>query len=333
MNATDQIRLAVDLYAGGARGWDIHDTALGLRTLGYETNADAHATAKAAGFDSYRKSVSDTGPSEMWCGKAGLKGSPPYGPWTVAGAGSARAELDMVKWAALGVAGGGTVPYHKFSHPDTGLILEPLRWAMDAKRLGRPFRWIVLEQVREALPMFDLYAELLETAGYHTWAGVLHAEQYGVPQTRTRSAFIASLDKPVGQPPALRAKYKPGQSLMDLYSTNRGVRGWVPMAEALGVKSPAPGAYLRSNYGTGGVAANRGHRTLHQPAPTITRKFNRNKWMLGGEVLNAMTIREASLLQTLPADHPWQGDLTSVQLQIGNAIPPLLAKAILEQVL
>jgi DNA (cytosine-5)-methyltransferase 1 len=105
------------------------------------------------------------------------------------------------------------------------------------------------------------------------------------------------------------------------------------MAKALGIDTPAPGAYLRSNYGTGGDAANRGRRELWKPAPTITRKYNRNKWMLGGEVLRAMSDREAAILQTFPADSPWQGSKTEVQLQIGNAIPPLLAKAILQQVI
>ena len=42
-----------------------------------------------------------------------------------------------------------------------------------------------------------MFAGLLAAHGYHTAAGVLSAERYGVPQTRKRAFLIASLDGPV----------------------------------------------------------------------------------------------------------------------------------------
>lgn len=42
-----------------------------------------------------------------------------------------------------------------------------------------------------------------------------------------------------------------------------------------------------------------------------------------------ITVGEASALQTFPHDYPWRGGVTVVGTQIGNAIPPTLARAVL----
>lgn len=46
-----------------------------------------------------------------------------------------------------------------------------------------------------------------------------------------------------------------------------------------------------------------------------------------------VTVQEVALLQTFPADYPWQGSKTNQFRQVGNAIPVKLAEAILRELI
>lgn len=114
---------------------------------------------------------------------------------------------------------------------------------------------------------------------------------------------------------------------------------------------------MRSNYGTGGDASNRGERVADEPSATITSKADRNQWHLdpqkpatvvaGDPRLSSrdhhehgaqngratrVTVAEAAALQSYPPGFTFAGTKTKQFLQIGNAVPPLLAEAILRAV-
>jgi DNA (cytosine-5)-methyltransferase 1 len=289
---------------GGAGG-----TSTGLRLAGYtgyslgiESNPDACATAAAAGHPRTRGDVAAYDLDHLGTVDGVLAG-PPCPPWSTTGSRRGFLDRDAVLARAEAYAAGTAPASVEWHDPRSPLTAEPMRFA----HALHP-RWMVLEQVPTVLPLWDHMAGLLRGMGYSTWTGVLRAEQYGVPSSRKRAFLVARRDgiPAAGPQPTHRTP--------------------VSMRDALGWD----GAELVSNYGTGGDAARRGRRSMDQPAPTMTGKCCRNRWVWPDGTSRNLTPREAAVLQSFPADYPWHGGSTSVQQQIGDAVPPRLACAVLE---
>jgi len=107
----------------------------------------------------------------------------------------------------------------------TALVLTPLTYV----NRFRP-TYIAFEQVPAVLPVWEACAAVMRDMGYSVWTGYLHAEQYGVPQTRKRAYLIARSDGKEAQPPAPTHSryYSRNPEKLDL-----GVKKWVSMAEGL----------------------------------------------------------------------------------------------------
>lgn len=68
------------------------------------------------------------------------------------------------------------------------------------------------------------------------------------------------------------------------------------------------------------------------PAPTVTG-LSGGQWIFG-DITEPIKMEpwQAGVLQSFPADYPWQGSRTAQFKQIGNAVPPLMADHILRAV-
>jgi DNA (cytosine-5)-methyltransferase 1 len=112
--------------------------------------------------------------------------------------------------------------------PRAHLIFQVPRWV----KALMP-RYVICEQVKQALHWWEAFAEEFEHLGYSTWTGVLSAEQYGVPQTRERAFLLASLDGSVTPPLPTHRKYhtrKPHLRPDDWY-----LESYVSMADVLDI--------------------------------------------------------------------------------------------------
>lgn len=319
---------AIDLCAGPG-GWDLAARILGIETIGIEFDAATCQTRRARGLRTIEGDIRQYGPGDF-PESEGLIASPPCQTFSRAGNGSGRRALEHVLDAVQRIEADRT---HQPGSLDerTALVLEPLRWALQARDADRPYRWIALEQVPDVLPVWAAIDEVLERNGYTVFHGKLHAEQFGVPQTRTRAFLIARLDAQVQWP-------KPDHSRFHVRYPERldeGVKPWITMGEALGWRSEEV-EYASS------TMANASRRHLDQPAPTMAFGNDSASAVFlprGADARLAkaegtarrITVEEAAAIQTFPAFYPWRGPQSGRFRQIGNAVPPMLAHAVLTE--
>ena len=226
---------------------------------------------------------------------------------------------------------------------------------------ARP-RWFILENVyaltfrnKASRPAFARLLEEIEAAGYsHRWK-VLNAADYGVPQLRPRLFVVGCQDsQPV---PDLPLPSHHGQ--WERRSTGGGRLPHVTAGEALAglFADPEPSEVVRGKWGhlLPGIppgdnylhfTARRGHpdpvfewRSRYwsfllkldplRPSPTIQAQPGPNVGPFHWEN-RRLRVPELRRLFTFPDDFAFAGRRASVQSQLGNAVPPLLARRVAE---
>ena len=224
----------------------------------------------------------------------------------------------------------------------------------------------VLENVPQLLKSteFSALQNFVEDIGYQVKAEVLSAADFGVPQKRRRAIVVGSR---IGVPrlPVPNACASPtvDDAIGHLPPPEGDGAALVPGALHAGRdlhfnRSPRPESLKRYKLIPPG-----GNRfDLMRRAPDLTPRCWLDKPAGSTDVFGrlrgdepALTIRteffkpekgrylhptqhrpithlEAALLQTFPRDFKWSGSKISIARQIGNAVPPLFARAIAQEV-
>lgn len=347
-------RTDLDLFAGPG-GWSVACKHLGLNEVGAELDPAACATRAAAGHTTIRADVAALPVAHLSGKVRGLIGSPPCQGYSAAGNREGLNDLDLCHDVLDDLAQGVDTRAAKLGQCADSrslLVAEPLRYALAARPV-----WVALEQVPAVLPLWQHTAILLRRAGYSAWTGIVNAADYGVPQTRRRAILLASRERDIAPPEPTHAKTAEPDTLF-----GPGRKRWVSMADALGwgmterpyfALATAGGKRGGADEQVGGSGARRSLyaerdrgawmlrcgnqanatvRTADQPAPTLLFEPHMNAVDLlddSGTTRERLSLAEASVLQTFPADYPWSGAKTKAFQQIGNAVPPLLADALL----
>ncbi|EBL1852657.1 DNA cytosine methyltransferase, partial [Salmonella enterica] len=200
---------------------------------------------------------------------------------------------------------------------------------------------------------FTRFIALLDKLGYEYVYFVANAEKYGVPQRRKRFVLLASILGPISIPePTHDIENSPVKTVRDFIKNYpRLESGEVDKYDELHraamlnelnlkrIKNTPEGGDRRNwpkelinecHKDYSGHTDTYGRMSWDKPAPTLTTKCNSySNGRFGHPDITqhrAISIREASRLQTFPADYIFKGAFNSMAKQIGNAVPCELAR-------
>lgn len=191
--------------------------------------------------------------------------------------------------------------------------------------------------------------------GYdNLWCEVVLATDYGVPQKRQRMFMIGNrigveFEAPPHSHFPIGSGSKPeyatvGPAIMDLAGRENQVLNHVPLNHKPIVEARyghiAEGARLNVNKlppelavatrkdSKSGKVSNYSHvyKRLHRQQPSTTMVPGHNAFPVHPTLNRTLTAREAARLQTFPDDHQFFGTRQEQCIQVGNAVPPKLAK-------
>jgi len=186
-------------------------------------------------------------------------------------------------------------------------------------------KWVVMENVNTIKSIGENRlrecTSRLRKGGYGITLMILNAFDFGVPQIRRRLFIIA--------------REEGNDNEMEEYVLRQRVK-------CVTVRDYRPSIFDRGSktvyyYRHPVTYSRRAIFSLDEPSPTIrgvnrpipgTYKLHENDATRDLSLVRPLTYKERAAIQTFPREYVWKGSKTEIEQLIGNAVPPLLAKAV-----
>lgn len=229
------------------------------------------------------------------------------------------------------------------SDPRNDLFSSFLKLADDLKP-----EVILIENVKTISTMYQgRYAswikKQLHELGYNVHFNVLNAADYGVPQFRQRAIFVgtkfdSAFDFPAAThgPNSKNEFVTVGDVISDLKTKSDEIPNHIilnhsekvvarykliPEGGRLPPPEELPPAIRRKNFGNT-------YKRLDRKTPSLTMVPGNNAFPVHPTLHRSLTPREAARIQSFPDSFIFTGDRRSQCILVGNAVPPLLGKAL-----
>lgn len=202
---------------------------------------------------------------------------------------------------------------------------EQLDWFIDTALTCGASSWS-MEHVAQPRVVAVVERKRIESNDAFAYA-VINFEKLGVPQTRIR--LIAGSHRLIAKLTRATAE-RPRRSIRSVIPSPRGthIRG---TATGVGQRKKTAPKKGESQYTYRRASWSDLCRSLDMPAPTVVGRHALT-WITGnGEKCNRSVLypRELAALQTFPIDYKFPESKFHSYLQIGNAVPPLVAQIML----
>lgn len=175
-----------------------------------------------------------------------------------------------------------------------------------------------LAKLNEGRALNTIKSEL-ESAGYTFNIWTLYAPDYGIPQTRTRLFLVGVRNDLPGAPVLPTPQFS---------ETHRSIKWCIGDLEFVdGFAIPNHDQFFRASKAKRGNGQGDEKSRAEKPAYTV-RANAKSRVQFHYSLDRRLTVRECARLQTFPDDFVFPHSATTNVMQIGNAVPPLLAHAV-----
>ena len=218
----------------------------------------------------------------------------------------------------------------------------------DFQKLRGNLKEINKEIKKQLIPLIDKIKAKFEEINYKVSMQVLNSADYGVGQTRERVIFIGTKhdNVKIKFPKKTHSNKTSQKSLMNYVSDDKNAKKWITASDVLKkyenweeneenshlftnhkkdfverIKNTPIGGNVYDNYSDAWWR-------LDPNKPSRTVKENHGGVFVHYKFDRVCTPRELAALQSFGDKFTFKGTKSSVLKQIGNAVPPLMAKAI-----
>lgn len=210
---------------------------------------------------------------------------------------------------------------------------------------------------RKHWPYYKAGKDTLESNGFSVRSRVYNFAGFGLPQERFRAVMVAckqpfNLPEPklepekfvtvrsaIGHLPPLGPGERSASDPMHVVSAHRPstvkIISQVPKDGGNRPLGVGPKCLDRARLSHGGYTDVYGRLSWSRPSVTLTGKCRTPSAgrFAHPEQNRGLSVREAALLQGFPSDYQFEGTFDGKFLQVGNAVPPVVAKCLAEHLI